>query len=68
MKRWISALALGAALTAAGSSCVVREQRVATGPRGCPGGVWIQGHYGPYGRWHPGHWRCPGVYERIEIE
>ena len=68
MKRWISVLALGVALTGAATSCVVREQRVATGPRGCPGGYWIQGHYGPHGRWHPGHWRCPGHAEIIEIE
>jgi hypothetical protein len=20
--------------------------------------VWVPGHYGPWGRWHPGHWRC----------
>jgi hypothetical protein len=34
----------------------------------CPGGVWIEGHYGPRGRWHPGHWRCPGVVEVVEID
>ncbi len=34
-------------------------------PGHCPGGYWVEGHYGPRGRWHPGHWRCPGV---IEIE
>jgi len=50
------------------SSCVVRERAVATGPGRCPGGAWIEGHYGPRGRWHPGHWRCPGVVERIEID
>jgi len=22
-----------------------------------PGAVWVPGHYGPYGGWHPGHWR-----------
>lgn len=38
---------------------------VRTVPGHCPGGVWIEGHYGPRGRWHRGHWRCPGV---IEIE
>ncbi len=48
------------------ASCVVRETRVAH--HGCAGGVWIDGHYGPRGRWHPGHWRCPGVVERIEID
>ncbi|HEY7374427.1 MAG TPA: hypothetical protein VIF57_19845 [Polyangia bacterium] len=60
------ALALVVGGTAA-SGCVVREQRVATGPR-CRGAVWIDGHHGPRGRWHPGHWRCPGVVERIEID
>jgi hypothetical protein len=25
-----------------------------------PGAVWVPGHYGPYGGWHPGHWR--GAY------
>lgn len=50
------------------SSCVVRERAVATGPGRCPGGVWIEGHHGRSGRWHPGHWRCPGVVERIEID
>jgi hypothetical protein len=20
--------------------------------------VWVPGHYGPFGRWRPGHWRC----------
>lgn len=29
------------------SGCVV-------GPAG-PGCYWVPGHYGPYGRWHPGH-------------
>ena len=49
------------------SSCVVRERTVAR-PGGCPGGVWVEGHHGPRGRWHPAHWRCPGVVERIEID
>jgi hypothetical protein len=49
------------------SGCVVRERTVAR-PGGCPGGVWVDGHHGPRGRWHPGHWRCPGVVERIEID
>ena len=34
----------------------------------CPGGVWFEGHYGPRGRWHPGHWRCPGVVEVVEVD
>ena len=51
-------------LALAQSSCVVRETR--RGP--CPEAVWIEGHYGPRGRWHPGHWRCPARPEPIEIE
>jgi hypothetical protein len=39
--------------------CVV-EERVAVRRAPCPGGVWIEGHYGPRGAWHPGHWQCPG--------
>ena len=45
-------------------SCYVRETR----PGGCPGGVWVEGHYGPRGRWHPPHARCPGRPAVIEIE
>jgi len=51
-----------ASLTTGG--CVVREEPVVRpGPRPCPAGVWIEGHRGPRGRWHPAHWRCPGVIE-----
>jgi hypothetical protein len=50
------------------SGCVVRERTVASRPGRCPGGYWVEGHHGPRGRWHPGHWRCPGVVERIEID
>jgi hypothetical protein len=63
----LGALGLAAVLGFGASGCVVREHRVATGPH-CPGGVWIEGHYNRYSRWHPGHWRCPGVVERIEID
>lgn len=69
MRPLLSILGLALALCTAGSGCYVQEQpSVAYGPRGCPGGVWIAGHRGPRGRWHQGHWRCPGVIERIEIE
>ena len=34
----------------------------------CDGGVWIEGHRGPHGRWHDGHWRCPGVVEEVEVD
>lgn len=30
------------------------------GPSPYAGAVWVPGHYGPYGGWHPGHWR--GAY------
>ena len=67
MQRILAMLALALAITGSASGCVVREQRVASGPR-CRDAVWIDGHYGPHGRWHPAHWRCPGVVERIEID
>ena len=54
-------------LASMGTSCVIRERAVDR-PRGCPGGFWVERHRGPYGRWHEGHWRCPGVIERVEIE
>ena len=50
------------------SGCVVRERTVASRPGRCPDGYWVEGHHGPRGHWHPGHWRCPGVVERIEID
>ncbi len=40
------------------SGCVVHERTVVRGPP-CPSPVWVEGHYGPYGHWHPGHWKCP---------
>jgi len=67
MRRLMSALGLAVVLGTTVSACVVREQRVATGPR-CRGGYWMEGHYSRAGRWHPGHWVCPGEVDRIEIE
>ncbi|HVZ75120.1 MAG TPA: hypothetical protein VHJ20_22210 [Polyangia bacterium] len=60
---------LGTMLAAPLSGCLVRERTVAVAPGGpaCRGGVWIEGHYGPRGRWHRGHWRCPGVVEEVEV-
>jgi len=67
MRKLLLALGLWvAALGISTSACVVRETRVAR--HGCAGGYWVEGHYGPHGRWHPGHYRCPGVIERVEIE
>jgi hypothetical protein len=51
------------------AGCVVEERTVVERPRRpCPAGEWIGGHYGPRGRWHPGHWRCPGVIEVVEVD
>jgi hypothetical protein len=49
------------------SGCVVEERTAYRSPPPCAGGRWIEGHYGPYGRWHQGHWRCPGVVEVVEV-
>jgi hypothetical protein len=69
MKRAVMFVMLATTIGSA-SACVVREREYARGPgpRGCAGGVWVEGHRGPAGRWHEGHWRCPGVVERIEID
>jgi len=41
------------------SGCYVEERPYRRPLRApCPGGVWIEGHYGAWHRWHPGHWRC----------
>ena len=50
------------ALTLGGprAGCVVHERVVAHPASPCAGAVWIQGGYDHYGRWHSGHWRCPG--------
>ena len=50
MKRGILAGALVAFALALASGCVVRER--------CAGAVWVEGHHGPHGEWHRGHWRC----------
>jgi hypothetical protein len=51
------------------AGCVVEERAVVERPRRpCPAGAWVEGHYGPRGRWHPGHWRCPGVIEVVEVD
>ncbi len=41
------------------SGCLVRTARPAPPPPPCPGAAWVEGHTGPYGHWHPGHWICP---------
>jgi hypothetical protein len=69
MRRLFQFGALAVVLAGTLSGCVVREERVVArpGPMPCRGGVWIEGHYGPRGHWHQGHWRCPGVIERVEV-
>jgi len=49
------------------SGCIV-EERPYREPPACRGAAWVEGHYGPRGAWHPGHWRCPGVVERVEVD
>ena len=67
--RAVAGALLVASLPVVSTGCVVEERTYARPVRpACPGGIWIQGHYGRYGRWHPGHWRCPGVVEVVEVE
>jgi hypothetical protein len=61
IRRMLAIFGLCLALGTIGAGCYVGPAH----PCHCPGGYWVEGHYGPRGRWHPGHWRCPGV---IEIE
>jgi hypothetical protein len=65
MKR--SMLGVAALVTIALPGCVVHEREVVRAPPHCSGGVWVEGHYGPQGRWHPAHWRCPGVVEEVVV-
>jgi hypothetical protein len=65
MRRLLMLLALVTGLGSA-TGCVVHDRRVASANR-CRNGVYIEGHYGPRGHWHPGHWRCPGEVERVDI-
>jgi hypothetical protein len=67
MRRLLSFGILGVTLIGSLSACVVREERVAHAGGPCRGGVWVEGYRGPRGRWHEGHWRCPGVVERVEV-
>jgi hypothetical protein len=50
LRAFVVALVAGAALAGCYPEYVVR-------PVHCPA-VWVPGHYGPWGRWHRGHWRC----------
>lgn len=53
---------------AALSGCVVEERSYARPVPRCRGAIWVEAHYGPRGAWHPGHWRCPGVVEVVEVD
>ncbi len=50
------------------AGCIVEERTAARPAPACRGAVWVEGHYGPRGAWHPGHWRCPGVVEVVEVD
>jgi hypothetical protein len=61
-------LAVAVLAAAALSGCVVEERTYARPAPRCREAVWVEGHYGPRGGWHPGHWRCPGVVEVVEVD
>jgi hypothetical protein len=62
VRRLVVLIALGVAPLA----CVSEERVVVRSGAPCVGGVWVEGHYGPRGGWHPGHWRCPAVVEVVD--
>ena len=66
MKRLLMGAIVAGGLLAQSLGCIVHEREYAVGR--CRGGIWIAGHRGPRGVWHPGHWRCPGVVEVVEVE
>jgi hypothetical protein len=69
LRRSLVPFAVAALAMVSLSGCVVEERPVMVRPAPpCPGAMWIGGHYGPRGRWHPGHWRCPGVVEVVEVD
>lgn len=50
MRRAVSAILLVVTMALV-SGCVVYPARPYAAA------YWVPGHYGPYGRWFPGHWR-----------
>jgi hypothetical protein len=40
------------------AGCIVRERTVVARPAPCRHAVWVDGHYGVRGYWHPGYCRC----------
>jgi hypothetical protein len=62
-----SVAAIGFAFIVGG--CVEEHRTVERRPPPpCAGGVWIPGHVGQSGNFHPGHWRCPGVIEVVVVD
>ena len=62
-----SVAVLGLSLLLGG--CVERVRVVdARPPVPCAGAVWIPGHTSQSGKFHPGHWRCPGVVEVVVVD
>jgi hypothetical protein len=69
LSRFILPIGVALVVVPAVSGCIVEERPVVVRrPPPCPGAMFIGGHYGPRGYWHPGHWRCPGVVEVVEVE
>jgi len=54
MRTWLRAIVLALVAGAGVGGCYTEY---AVRPGHCRA-VWIPGHYGPWGRWRPGHWRC----------
>jgi hypothetical protein len=62
MRRRTLKWTLGLALV---TSCMVQETvAVSPIPPGCDW-IWVDGHPGPWGGWHPAHWRCIGYPDEI---
>jgi hypothetical protein len=54
MRRSVCALLVALVAGASAAGCYTEY---AVRPVHCRA-VFIPGHYGTWGRWHPGHWRC----------
>ena len=58
---WVKTMAAAVAVLVLAGCAVepapVREEVVVVRPGWGPGPVWVPGHFGYYGYWHPGHWR-----------
>ncbi len=67
LSRCLATLLVGTLATLTLAGCIVEERPARPAPQ-CRGAVWVEGHYGPRGAWHPGHWRCGGVVEVVEVD